>query len=131
MANVLGEIHGGWRVARTMLAFERQALSGMGSGGGRQGGFNALVAEAQARQGRRTPGVRRPPGPLRIRQMVLRYLTGYLQAQERAQAATAATASLLKLAMARLVQDTARVAVSIAGHGRRRVGSVRAGGGRW
>ena len=46
VANVLGTINDGWRVARTMLAFERQALSGIGSRGGSRGGFNAVVAEA-------------------------------------------------------------------------------------
>ena len=47
--NAVGETHGGWKVARAMLAFERQALSGMGSGGGGKGGFNALVASARRR----------------------------------------------------------------------------------
>ena len=49
VGNVVGEEGGGWRVARTMLAFERQALSGMGSGGGGRGGFVALTAKAQSR----------------------------------------------------------------------------------
>ena len=37
VANVVGEVHDGWRVARTMLAFERQALGRHGLGRRRQG----------------------------------------------------------------------------------------------
>ena len=46
VANVVGDDHDGWRVARTMLAFERQALGNMGGGGGGKGGFAALAEEA-------------------------------------------------------------------------------------
>jgi len=49
VANVLGDVHDGWRVVRTMLAFEREALGGLGSGGGGKGGFAALAAEAKRR----------------------------------------------------------------------------------
>ena len=113
VANVLGEVHGGWRVARTMLAFERQALGGMGSGGGGKGGFAALVAEAQRRGVSDRPDVRDRLVRLRIRQMVLRHLSGYLQATSRA--GDGAAASVLKLAMAQLVQESALVAVEVAG----------------
>lgn len=113
-ANVLGDVDGGWRVARTMLAFERQALSGLGSGGGGKGGFAALAAEAA----RRVPLAERPVVrehlvQLRVQQMVLRYLSGYLQAKSRG--GDGAAASALKLAMAQVVQRTARVAVEVAG----------------
>ena len=64
VANVLGEVNGGWRVARTMLAFERQALSGIGSSGGGKGGFNALVDEAKLRHIDERPAVRGPTGPV-------------------------------------------------------------------
>jgi len=118
VANVLGEEHGGWRVARTMLAFERQALSGMGSGGGGKGGFAGLVAEAQRRGLASEPLWRDRLVQLRIHQVVLRDLTGLLQARARrgtGGGADGATASLLKLAMAQLVQETARVAADLAG----------------
>ena len=59
-ANVLGEVNDGWRVARTMLAFERQALGGLGSSGGGKGGFAALVAEAR-RRGSLVPSRPAPP----------------------------------------------------------------------
>jgi alkylation response protein AidB-like acyl-CoA dehydrogenase len=117
VANALGETHGGWRVARTMLAFERQALGGMGSGGGGKGGFNALVTAARDGGADRRPEVRQQLADLRIRQMVLRHLAGYLAAQRGAGRSTGGEASLLKLAMARFVQDTAEVAVGIAGLG--------------
>jgi alkylation response protein AidB-like acyl-CoA dehydrogenase len=112
-ANVLGELHRGWRVARTMLGFERQALGGMGAGGGGKGGFAALAAEAKRRDLAARPDVRDRLVQLRIRQMVLRHLTGYLQVKARG--ADGAAASVLKLAMAQLVQESALVAVDIAG----------------
>ena len=62
-ANILGELHDGWRVARTMLAFERQALGGLGSGGGGKGGFAALAAEAKRRDLANRPVLPRPSGP--------------------------------------------------------------------
>ena len=53
---------------------------------------------------------------LRIHQMVLRRLTAYLQVKARRDAnGDGATASLLKLAMAHVVQEFARVAVDVAG----------------
>ena len=112
-ANVLGEVHDGWRVARTMLAFERQALGGLGSGGGGKGGFAALVAEAQRRDLASRPVLRDRLVQLRIRQMVLRHLGGYLRSKARG--GDAAAASVLKLAMAQLVQQSTLVAVEVAG----------------
>jgi alkylation response protein AidB-like acyl-CoA dehydrogenase len=113
VANVLGGVHDGWRVARTMLAFERQALGGMGSGGGGKGGFAALAAEAGRRDLPNRPVLRDRLVRLRIRQMVLRHLTGYLQVKARA--GDGAAAAVLKLAMAQLVQESALVAVDVAG----------------
>ena len=112
-SNVLGGVHDGWRVARTMLAFERQALGGMGSGGGGKGGFAALAAEAQRRDLSNRPVLRDQLVQLRIRQMVLRHLSGYLQVKARA--GDGAAASVLKLAMAQLVQHSALVAADVAG----------------
>jgi alkylation response protein AidB-like acyl-CoA dehydrogenase len=113
VSNVLGGVHDGWRVARTMLAFERQALGGMGSGGGGKGGFAALAAEAQRRDLANRPVLRDQLVQLRIRQMVLRHLSGYLQVKARA--GDGAAASVLKLAMAQLVQHSALVAADVAG----------------
>ena len=83
VADVLGELNDGWRVARTVLAFERQALSGMGSSGGGKGGFNALIGEARRRNVASNPVMRDRLVQLRIHQIVLRHLTGYLQARSR------------------------------------------------
>ncbi len=113
VANVVGEVNDGWRVARTMLAFERQALGALGSGGGGKGGFAALAAEARRRDLSHRPATRDRLVRLRIRQMVLRHLTGYLQVQVRG--GDSAAAALLKLAMAQLVQESALVAVEVAG----------------
>ena len=112
-ANVLGEVHDGWRVARTMLAFERQALGGLGSGGGGKGGFAALAAEAQRHDLSNRPVLRDHLVQLRVRQMVLRHLGGYLQSKARQ--GDGAAASVLKLAMAQLVQQSALAAVEVAG----------------
>ena len=128
-ANVLGELHGGWRVARTMLAFERQALGGLGSGGGGKGGFAALAAEAKRRDLADRPVLRDRLVQLRIRQMVLRHLSGYLQAKARA--GDGAAASVLKLAMAQLVQESALVAVDVAGMHATAWLATDPGGGRW
>ena len=61
-ANVVGEINDGWRVARSMLAFERQALGNMGGGGGGKGGFAALAEEAKRRDLAERPVLRDRPG---------------------------------------------------------------------
>jgi alkylation response protein AidB-like acyl-CoA dehydrogenase len=113
--SVLGEVHGGWNVARTMLGFERQALGGMGSGGSGRGGIKAIEGAARERGILQDAEVRDRLADLRIRQMVLRYLGSYLQAN-RAKA-TGGEAAILKLAMARLVQHVAYVATDIAGPG--------------
>ena len=113
VANVVGEVNDGWRVARSMLAFERQALGNMGGGGGGKGGFTALAEEAKRRDLAQRPVLRDRLVQLRIRQMVLRHLTAYLQVQ--AKRGDGAAASVLKLAMAQLVQESAQVAVETVG----------------
>ena len=113
VANVVGEVNDGWRVARSMLAFERQALGNMGGGGGGKGGFAALAEEAKRRDLASRPVLRDHLVQLRIRQMVLRNLTAYLLVK--AKGGDGAAASLLKLAMAQLVQESALVAVETAG----------------
>jgi alkylation response protein AidB-like acyl-CoA dehydrogenase len=130
VANVLGEIDGGWRVARTMLAFERQALGGLGSGGGGKGGFAALAAEAKARDIATRPEVRSRLVELRIRQMVLQHLSGYLQSKAR-RSGDGASAALLKLAMAQVVQQSALAAVDVAGMHAQAWAPTDPQGGRW
>jgi alkylation response protein AidB-like acyl-CoA dehydrogenase len=113
VANVVGEVNDGWRVARSMLAFERQALGNMGGGGGGKGGFAALAEEAKRRDLASRPVLRDHLVQLRIRQMVLRNLTAYLMVK--AKGGDGAAASLLKLAMAQLVQESALVAAETSG----------------
>jgi alkylation response protein AidB-like acyl-CoA dehydrogenase len=127
--NVLGDVHGGWRVARTMLAFERRALGAMGSGGGGKGGFAALVALARERGIAERPDVRQRLADLRIRQTVLRQLAARLLANQAN--ASGGEASILKLSMACLVQDTANVAADIAGPAAIGWAPGDARGGRW
>jgi alkylation response protein AidB-like acyl-CoA dehydrogenase len=131
VSQALGEVDDGWRVARTMLAFERQALSTMGSGGGSRGGFAALVAEAHRRDLQARPGLRDHLVQLRIRQMVLGHLTAYLQVQARRARDGGGMASLLKLAMAQLVQESALVAVEVVGMHATAWEDRDSNGGRW
>jgi len=127
--SVLGDVHGGWRVARTMLAFERRTLGALGSGGGGRGGFASLVAVAKARDLTSRADARQKLADLRIRQTVLRQLAARLAADRSRQ--TGGEASLLKLAMARLVQDTASVAVDLAGPSAVAWEPAEPGAGRW
>ena len=120
IGNVIGAVDEGWRVARTMLAFERQTLGQMGAGSGdsgrdRRGNIGGLIAEAQARGTTMNADVRQMLAGLRIRQMLLRHLGAHLQAEAAAGRASGGEASILKLAMAQLVQDTAAAGVGIAG----------------
>jgi alkylation response protein AidB-like acyl-CoA dehydrogenase len=63
--------------------------------------------------------------------MVLRYLAEFEAAKRRSGTSMGGEASLLKLAMARLVQDTAEVAVGLAGMGAAAWVASDIGGGRW
>jgi alkylation response protein AidB-like acyl-CoA dehydrogenase len=85
-------------------------LSGLGSGGGGKGGFAALAAEARRRDLSSRPVLRDRLVQLRVRQMVLRHLGAYLRSKARE-----GDAAVLKLAMAQLVQESALVAVEVAG----------------
>ena len=111
-SHVVGGVHDGWRVARTMLAFERQTLGAMGSGGGGRGGVGALVTAAQERGMASRSEIRQPLADLRARQMLLRHLGRSLAAKRVSGGGDAAT---LKLVMAGLVQDVAEVGTQIAG----------------
>src|SRR5207245_6164824 len=77
------------------------------------------------------PEVRQRIADLRIRQLVLRYLAGHLEANRGAGRSTGGEASLLKLAMAQLVQDSAAAAVAIAGPAALAWQPDDARGGRW
>jgi alkylation response protein AidB-like acyl-CoA dehydrogenase len=75
--------------------------------------------------------VRQQIADLRIRQMVLRYLAAHLKARRGAGRSAGGEASLLKLAMAQLVQDSAAAAVAIAGPAAAAWQPDDAQGGRW
>jgi len=125
---VLGEVGGGWRVARTMLSFERQTLGAIGSGGGGRGGFSALRAAARASGAADSPVARQALADVRARQMTLRHTAGRVAAQRHA---TGGEASMLKLTMARIVQDTAEVATGVVGMSAVAWDAADPDGGRW
>ena len=130
-ANVIGEVNGGWRVARTMLAFERQALGGMGSSGGGRGGISALVAEARrATWRRRAAGGAPAPGRSAHRARWCCAISPATSGERGNGRSSGGEASILKLAMAQLVQDAAEVAVDIVGPSARGVGAPTLRGGR-
>ncbi len=126
--HALGPVDGGWRVARTMLSFERQTLGAMGGGGGGRGGFTALAAAARASGAADDPRARQRLADIRARQMALRQLTARSQSSKQA---TGGDASVLKLTMARLVQDTAAVAADVAGLAAVAWAADDPAGGRW
>ncbi len=103
----------------------------MGSGGGGKGGFSALVSEAERRNLANRSVLRDRLVQLRIRQMLLRHLTSYLQAKVKSGGSDAAVASVLKLAMAQLVQESALVAVEVVGMDATAWRADHPGGGRW
>jgi len=71
-ANVVGEVHGGWTVARTVLASE----AGMIGGAGQTSTFDAVVALARACGRTTEPAIRQRLADVYIRERLIKFL-GY------------------------------------------------------
>ncbi len=92
----------------------------MGSSGGGKGGFAPRWPKQSGAAWHERPVVRDHLVQLRIQQMVLRHLTRLPPGQV-ARSGDGASASLLKLAMAQVVQEIGADAVEMVGHARRGV----------
>jgi acyl-CoA dehydrogenase len=69
-ANVVGEVHGGWAVARTTLASE----AGMIGGAGQTSTFESVLALARELDRCDEPGIRQQLADVYIRQRILQFL---------------------------------------------------------
>lgn len=117
---VIGEVDAGWRVANTMLAFERGgAATGGGHGGGGSGRARRLAPDLVALAERR--GTTEDPA---VRQLIARaHINDYVQGQMTARvgalltsgASDPSVASYVKLGLGVLQPRRAQIAMEIAG----------------
>lgn len=132
-ANLVGDLHDGWRVARTTLMNERHATGSLGSA---EGAFRALAALA------RTPGPdgQRPcDDPVTRQRLAHAYALGRIFDLTNARVRTSMVrgdlpgpeGSILKLAVARLGTVVADVGTSLLGPGGTLAGPDAPDGGRW
>ena len=73
-ANVVGEVHDGWRLAKVTLGNERVSLSGEGALWGRGPSASDLIDRVRARGGTSDPVQRQRLAALHIEGEVLRYI---------------------------------------------------------
>ena len=73
-ANVVGEVHDGWRLAKVTLGNERVSLSGEGALWGRGPSASDLIDRVRARGGTSDPVLRQRLAALHIEGEVLRYI---------------------------------------------------------
>jgi alkylation response protein AidB-like acyl-CoA dehydrogenase len=114
---VLGTVNDGWRVAQTVLMFERMTLGNMTSSSTRGGGgvIRSLVNLARERGLNTDPVFRQLLADLRVRQNVVRYLGQRYAELAKAGQTPGHEASILKLAGTDLLSRVARAGVQIAG----------------
>jgi alkylation response protein AidB-like acyl-CoA dehydrogenase len=132
-ANVVGDLHDGWRVARTTLMNERFATGSLGSA---QSAFDALAGLAATA---RADGSRPADDPL-VRQALARVFTlgkvfDLTNARVRTSMARGGIpgveGSILKLAIAQLGTTVAELGVAVLGPGGALVGDDAPEAGRW
>jgi alkylation response protein AidB-like acyl-CoA dehydrogenase len=127
-ANLVGDLHDGWRVARTTLMNERFATGSLGSP---QSTFDALVDLARA--------TGRDADPVVRQRLVQAYTLGRLFDLTSARVRTSLSSggipgvegSILKLAIARLGTLVADLGVDVCGPGGALVGDAAPEAGRW
>jgi alkylation response protein AidB-like acyl-CoA dehydrogenase len=111
VANVLGAVGEGWRVAQTTLASERTAIAG-GSGGADPPGLIAL-AQDLGRAG--DPLVRQAVVEAHVRSELLRFLRLRSQTALSQGTRPGAETSVMKLAYARFMQQMTTTAIHVQG----------------
>jgi alkylation response protein AidB-like acyl-CoA dehydrogenase len=111
VANLVGELHGGWGVTRTTLGSERSAI-----GGGRTGAsWEDLVELARANGRSADPVVRQRLARAYTTNQVLRYLGLRAETAQRLGQVPAAEGSVMKLIVSRQAADNGDLLCELAG----------------
>ena len=111
VANVVGEVGEGWKIAQTTLASERTAIAG-GSGGADPPG---LIALAQELGRSHDPLVRQAVVDAHLRSELLRFLRYRSQTALSQGTAPGAETSVMKLVYARFMQQMTNAAMQVQG----------------
>jgi alkylation response protein AidB-like acyl-CoA dehydrogenase len=111
VANVVGEVGEGWKIAQTTLASERTAIAG-GSGGADPPG---LIALAQELGRSHDPIVRQAVVDAHLRSELLRFLRYRSQTALSQGTAPGAETSVMKLVYARFMQQMTNAAMQVQG----------------
>jgi alkylation response protein AidB-like acyl-CoA dehydrogenase len=121
--NMVGRLNGGWEIAKRLLQYERQNISGGFGGGGAAGGSAADLSEVAKRYLPVTPGGALADADLRARitanKMDFRafYLTlTRVAAESSAGNGPSAATSIIKYAAASLAQQRSELMVEAMGH---------------
>ena len=111
VANVVGEIDAGWRVARTTLASE----AGMIGGAGQTSTFDAVVALARAMGATEDPVVRQRLAAVYTNERLLKFLTWRMQTAIAHRRGTPPDPSVLKNLFTRALSERVELAVALEG----------------
>jgi alkylation response protein AidB-like acyl-CoA dehydrogenase len=110
-ANVVGELHDGWKVAQTTLASERTAIAG-GSGGADPPGLIRLARERGVAD---DPLIRQAVVEAHLRSELLRFLRYRSQTALSQGTAPGPETSVMKLVYARFMQQMTKTAIQVQG----------------
>jgi alkylation response protein AidB-like acyl-CoA dehydrogenase len=127
--NLVGELHGGWRVARTTLMHERLAAGAMDTS---DAAFDALVGVARRRGVTGDPVVRQDLARVHVLGRLTDLTSARVRAALRAGSIPGPEGSILKLALAQLITERANVGTRLLGPAGALLGGPDAPeGGRW
>jgi alkylation response protein AidB-like acyl-CoA dehydrogenase len=127
VAQVLGAVGEGWKVAQTTLASERTAIAG-GSGGADPAGLIALARQFQKAD---DPLVRQAVVDAHLRSELLRFLRLRSQTALSQGTRPGAETSVMKLAYARFMQQMTTASIHVQGATGMLAGSLLPAGGVW
>ncbi|HEY5107285.1 MAG TPA: acyl-CoA dehydrogenase family protein [Caulobacteraceae bacterium] len=121
--NLIGKVGGGWEIAKRLLQYERQNISGGFGGGGGAGGTAGDLAQIAARYIGRDEGGSLADADLRARitrnkmDFQAFYLTiARVAAESRSNSGPSAATSIIKYAAATLAQERSELMVEAMGH---------------